>query len=70
MRGSGIGSRLLRIAVEELRDLAQVEYVCGHVLSKNVVSIKAFEKAGFQKKGRVIIHGKKCIRFETKLSMK
>jgi UDP-2,4-diacetamido-2,4,6-trideoxy-beta-L-altropyranose hydrolase len=70
MRGSGIGSHLLRIAVEELRDLSPVKYVCAHVLPKNIISIKAFEKAGFQNKGLVVINGERCIRFETKLTMK
>jgi UDP-2,4-diacetamido-2,4,6-trideoxy-beta-L-altropyranose hydrolase len=70
VRGSGIGSRLLRIGVEELRDLAPIQYVCGHVLPENVISIRAFEKAGFQKKGFVVIHGKRCFRFEIKLTIK
>lgn len=70
MRGCGIGSRLLRVAVGELKDLAPIKYVCGHVLPDNIVSIRAFKKAGFQEKGLVIIHGERCIRFEIELTAK
>jgi UDP-2,4-diacetamido-2,4,6-trideoxy-beta-L-altropyranose hydrolase len=70
MRGSGIGSRLLRVAVDQLKDLVPIKYIRGHVLPENIASIRVFKKAGFKKKEIVVIHGERCIRFEMKLNIK
>ena len=70
MRGSGTGSRLLKVAVDELRDLALIKCVRGHVLPENIASIRAFKNAGFQKKGTVLHHGMRCIRFDIRLISK
>lgn len=50
MRGKGLGSRMLKLVIEETADnISGVTQLLGQVKLNNQVSAKAFEKCGFSK---------------------
>lgn len=62
-RKAGLGSALICRAVEELFATAPVDCVKAHIRPGNSASIRAFEKAGFQRAGFVTVHEHQAIRF-------
>ena len=56
-RGLGLGRHLIERAVQELFRTRRIRLVLAHVKPENVGSVRAFEGAGFRRRGLVQIKG-------------
>ena len=62
-RGGGIGGVFLEAATNEFFRVSDAEKIHAYVKTENVGSIKAFEKANFQKLGTETVKGSETIHF-------
>jgi UDP-2,4-diacetamido-2,4,6-trideoxy-beta-L-altropyranose hydrolase len=62
-RGKGLGATLIRMGVQTLTVVADIDVVHAHVKSSNQYSMGAFTKAGFTLEGRGEVKGNDCLRY-------
>jgi len=63
-RGQGLGTVLLELSAPKAFDALQVQKLIGSVKLENQPSIRAFERAGFQRAATVARDGELTVRFE------
>ena len=57
-RGVGAGHRMLELAVQQMFATTGLSRIHAYIQPQNLVSIRTFEKAGFQKSGEEMVKGK------------
>ncbi len=62
-RGSGLGQKVLALAVEKFFQDSEVEYIDAYVKPTNMVSLKLFSGAGFRRLPAKSIEGQECVHF-------
>jgi UDP-2,4-diacetamido-2,4,6-trideoxy-beta-L-altropyranose hydrolase len=67
-RGMGLGTRILELTWRLACQVLSVSVVRGVVISGNIASARAFEKAGFSPAGECELHGRSCLSFERRVT--
>lgn len=62
-RSKGLGTEMIRLAVQQLFNGSDVDVVHAHIKPDNEASIKAFKKAGFEFLSKIDVKGHKALHF-------